>query len=139
MNSLGHVGVNVPDLELATRVFGDGLGLEVSWRSSVSDPHGDSMQKWLGLNTDAEGRFTFFRAGSGVEIEAIEWNRQSRNRDTLAADHRGHLALWVDDLDATVRKLAGLGCTIYDPHPSGFVYARTSWGQYLQLMPRSRG
>ncbi|MFZ2509705.1 MAG: VOC family protein [Gordonia sp. (in: high G+C Gram-positive bacteria)] len=134
---LGHVGINVPDLALAVALFTDTLGFDLVWSSSLSDGDGDGMARWFGLAQDASVQFAFVGSSANdVYIELLQWTTGLTAPDHALCDPGGrHLALWVADLPTTIRDLHAAGCHVYQPHPAGYVYAKTDWGLYLQLMP----
>lgn len=136
------MGVNVPDLGAAVELFRTAFGLEVTWESTLADEHGDGMSRWLGLHPETSVRFAFLESrDERVQLELLEWSSSTSDDNTasLAAVGMGHhIALWVDDMADVVGALCNAGCRVFDTHPVGFVYVRTPWGLYLQLMPEQR-
>ena len=108
VTGLFHAGVTVSDMERSLAFYRDGLGLEVEFDRIG----GDSPQTKvvLGLPLD-HFRTVFLRMPGGGFIELLEYH----GLETMPAASRpcdpggGHIALFVDDLDALFARLVSLG------------------------------
>jgi len=80
--------------------------------------------------------YAFVRLG-GSTVELIEWKvpEQSQHLANNSDWSGRHLAISVKDLDATMERPSQVpGLRLMRPSGKTFVYARTRWGLYLQLM-----
>ncbi|RRJ30753.1 VOC family protein [Halocatena pleomorpha] len=142
-----HVGLTVPDLDVAVAFFVDALGCEELYRKGpFGDPDGDSMARRLDVHPDATASLAMLRCGPTTNLELFEWNAPDRDETpTNNADVGGmHLALQVEDIDAAVSALSDRSdVTVLDgPHTNEdgptagltYVYCRVEWGLYLELL-----
>ena len=121
-----HIGVAVADLGAARELLGDKLGLTLVREHRGADPAPSTA---------------FYRCGE-VEIELLEHPRPEDRAVWLGGDSAGrieHIAIEVDDLEATLRVLEALGITADPPRPGPLgVSARTrpetTNGIVLQLL-----
>lgn len=125
---IDHVGLLVADLEEARRLYADVLGwtLERELRSEE-----------LGLDA------AFFRpAGGGAMVELIELTVEGKRAPVIASTAPGldHIAVRVDDLEATVAALAAEGIEtttgIFEigGRRTAFTRPETSGGVVYQLL-----
>lgn len=94
---LDHVGIVVDDLDEAKRFLGEVLGLPLRQESGSGSATGV--------------RTAFFRCGE-VEVEVLEMLDPERRRQRLGDGCQArieHLAIEVDDLEATMAALRALG------------------------------
>lgn len=94
LKRIHHIGVIVDDLAEASRLLGQGFGLSVS----PADVRPDL-------------RAAFFQCGE-VSVEVIEVTDPVARRARLGEGQRArieHIAIEVDDLDATLQALDALG------------------------------
>ncbi len=139
ITAIRHIGVVVADLEQALHFWRDVLGFRIEKRMEESGPHIDAM---MGL--------------SGVRLTTIKLAACDNNLVELLHFHSHpdkphwegrpfstgitHIALTVDDLDATCSKLAGEGVTFSSPpqySPDGYAkvtYGRGPEGVLLELV-----
>lgn len=139
-----HVAFTVPDLDEATRFFTDVLGFELLYRAGpFADADGEAMERTLGVDRRAVLTLAMLRLGT-TQVELLEWDgvaavkQHPRNSDAGAA----HLAVHVDDIDASVaelRAVAGVEVmrapTVVSEGPTTrlrYVYFRTRWGLQLE-------
>jgi catechol 2,3-dioxygenase-like lactoylglutathione lyase family enzyme len=109
IRGLHHTSRTVADLERSLGFYRDLLGLEV-----VADEelHGESLDRVVGLD-QARLRVVELALGDGRLLELIEY-RQPRGEPKAASATPAdvgadHMALLVDDVDATYTALAGAG------------------------------
>jgi lactoylglutathione lyase len=105
---LFHTGVTVSDMDQSLVFYRDGLGLEVEFDRKGGDS--PLTKVVLGLPLD-HFRVAFLKVPGGNFIELLEY----RGLETIPAASRpcdpggGHVALFVDDLDAVFARLTSLG------------------------------
>lgn len=106
---IDHVGINVNDLD-AAKAFFLALGLEVQGEGEVS---GELVDRVIGLD-NAHSTIVFMRVPNGqTAIELVKFNSpvDERGVQPVPANTLGirHLAIVVQDIDATVAKLKERG------------------------------
>jgi catechol 2,3-dioxygenase-like lactoylglutathione lyase family enzyme len=138
IDGLGHFGITVPDLGAAIEFFEGALGFETLSVHELEASKAE-MAAWFGVESRARARFAFMRLDADALVELIEWRVPGRDDSVPALTDAGgtHLALWVEDLD---KAIALLEChsevKVFQAHPDRFVYVRSPWGLYVQLMAR---
>ena len=150
LRQIDHVGLTVPDLEEATRFLVDVLGCEYLYSLGPFQDDGDWMSEHLGVHPRAtvpENRF--FRCGEQAIFEVFRYTcPDQRTVVPKNSDVGGDLiALYVDDLDAAVNFLKGLGVTVLgEPtaskgHNLGqrWVYFLAPWGLQFELVSYPNG
>ena len=146
---IDHIGVTVPDIDAATTFFEAAFDAVVLYdmrrrdepANSTSEAHG-----YLGIpGTMAQGAMRMLALPDGPGIELFEYLGPDQ-RDAAHPSDLGwqHLALYADDLDATLARVEAAGATRNsDPRPlrgleagdgNRFVYTRTPWGSTLELV-----
>ena len=124
-----HVGLVVADLERALSFWRDVLGFRVDRKMDESGPHIDAM---MGLE---EVRVTTIKlaAPDGNLIELLHFPShpdQPAWTGTPYSTGFTHVALTVDDVDATCQKLAEAGVTFEaSPQRSPDGYAKVTYGR----------
>ena len=113
-----HIGICVTDLEKSLRFWCDGLGFE----TTMVPPVGSEWKEALEVRGEGDLAFTaHFIKKDGFEFELLHYanpgvhGQASTSRNQLGFTH---LALYVDDLDATHRPTGGVRrhpCRV-DPH-----------------------
>ncbi|MBH1938905.1 VOC family protein [Streptomyces sp. AV19] len=147
-----HVGCTVPDLEQAVAFFTDVLGAQLAYREGpYEDPGGDWMRRQLGVHPRSAVRIAMLRLGATLNLELFQYEGPGRRREMPRNDDWGghHLALWADDFDASVRRLAATpGVRLLgEPQRVGegpiegtrWVYFTTPWGMHLELVHAPEG
>lgn len=141
-----HVGLTVPDLDEAVAFFRDVLGAEVLFRAGpYRDPSGDWMAEHLGVHPRAQLDLVMLRLGPTLNVELFEVSSPDARTDPPRTSDvgAGHLALYVDDMDAAVAFLHGRGVatlgapTTIDDGPSAglrWVHFRSPWGATFELV-----
>ena len=102
-----HGGITVSDMERSLVFYRDGLELEMEFDRILDAPY---LKEVLALPFD-HIRAVYFRLPGGGFVELLEY----RGIEQLPAASRpcdpgaGHLALYVDDVQAVYDRLIGLG------------------------------
>lgn len=144
---LDHVGITVPDLELATRFFVDVLGFQAEARLG---PIKSEDSDWMAVNLDADPRAILhiqIVSGPAGKVELFGFDEKGGNvRFPGRADNGAtSLGLNVTDLDQAVQRLSAAGVTVlgdFKSVPDGpnaglrWVYVKAPWGQLLFLQQR---
>jgi catechol 2,3-dioxygenase-like lactoylglutathione lyase family enzyme len=136
--AVNHPGFVVNDLAAASAFFVDVLGFDALPRKgSTSDPGGQRMTDWFGVDPTAESRWAFFRLGDDV-VELMEWTAPDQNQTAPRNSDVGgrHLAISTPDLDAAIARVKDQpGVTVRAKTESGFVYISTPFGLEIQISP----
>jgi len=146
VRGVDHIGITVPDLDVAHEFFVGVLGCEYMYRlGPYQDPTGDWMRKHLGVDDRAVmERLHFYRLGGHAIFEVFQYRAQDaclvppRNSDI--GGH--HVAVYVDDLEAAVAALHRNGLTVLgEPTVSRgpsegqrWVYFLSPWGMQFELV-----
>jgi len=150
---IDHVGYTVPNLEEAVAFFTEVLGGElVFYAGPFSDPDGNWMQTNLDVDPSTSLRLAMIRMGADTNIELFQYYAPDQNTVMPRnSDHGGrHFAIYVDDIHAAAEYMRGIpGVTVLGeptlnepPSPnagSTFVYTRTPWGMYIELLSAPDG
>ena len=109
-----HIGICVTDLEKSLRFWCDGLGFE----TTMVPPVGSEWKEALEVQGEGDLAFTaHFIKKDGFEFELLHYanpgvhGQASTSRNQLGFTH---LALYVDDLDATIDRLVECGGTLVE-------------------------
>ena len=141
-----HIGLTVPDIDIATRFFVDVLGGEVLFEIGPFVADDDWMQAHLGVHPRAViRRLRMLRLAAGPSIELFEYaapdQDPARPRNSDAGGY--HLAFYVTDMEAAVAHLKRHGVTLLgDPTTMTegasagltWVYFLSPWGLQLELI-----
>ncbi len=138
-----HVGLTVPDLEVAERFLVDVLGAQVVFDGgAIEDP--EVMTRVLGANPgDRVRRYKFFRLGTGLNLEVFQYDTRDAGR--MPGNHQAgghHLALYVDEIGPAIAHLRAHGFQVDEPEHitegpaagSWWVYFKAPWGLQLELV-----
>lgn len=146
-----HFGITVPDLEAATTWLVDVLGCELMYSLG---PFRSDDSDWMAehMNNDPRAvmeELRFFRCGGQAILEVFQYSapeqRETPPRNSDVGGH--HVALYVDDLDASVGYLREVGVTVLgDPTVSRgasegqrWVYFLAPWGMQFELVSYPHG
>ncbi|MER5996856.1 VOC family protein [Streptomyces viridosporus] len=149
VRGIDHVGVTVPEIDVATTFFRHALNAEVLYdtlRREDGSNEGPSIEQGLGVPEGAqEMRIRMLMLPHGPGLELFEF-RAPHQREPVVPSDLGwqHLAVYVDDLDAAALRVeeAG-GTTLSSPRPlpsveagprNRMMYTRTPWGSTLELI-----
>ena len=139
-----HGGITVRDMEASLGFYRDGLELEMEFDRILDAPY---LKEVLGLQFDFI-RAVYFRLPGGGFVELLEYH----GIEQLSAASRpcdfggGHLALYVDDVQAVYDRLTGLGyrarhetITSIDAGPNAgakSAYVADPDGYYIELFQK---
>lgn len=150
--NVDHIAYTVPDLDQAVTFFTDVLGAELIYREGpVHDPHGEMMNRQLGVHPRARALIAMLRLGPVTNLELFEYEAPDQIRGLPANSDWGghHLAIHVTDIDAAAHylseqpgiQLLGSTQTIPDGPIAGnrWIYFRTPWGMQMELVQTSPG
>lgn len=141
-----HIGITVPDLEVATRFFVDVLGAEQFYDLGPFESSDDWMETHLGVAREARvDRLRFMRLGAGLNLELFEYTAPAQAETHPRNSDVGgfHLALYVDDFDKALAHLREHDVkimgepTVRTSGPSAgqtWVYFVAPWGLQLELV-----
>jgi catechol 2,3-dioxygenase-like lactoylglutathione lyase family enzyme len=116
VRGIDHVGITVDDIDAAGRFLEAGLGAELIFEAlRPTDPpyQGDAFERLLNLPSGAKlHQIRMYRVGNGPGIELFYYTADDR-RPAIRASDRGlqHVAVYADDLDASVERLIAAGAT----------------------------
>ncbi|WP_267421536.1 MULTISPECIES: VOC family protein [unclassified Curtobacterium] len=146
---IDHVGVTVPCIDAATMFFMAALDAVVLYDIRLRDeaPNGTpEAHRYLGMPSSmAQGAIRMLALPEGPGLELFEYLGPDQ-RDPAHPSDLGwqHLAVYADDLDATLAKVeAAGGRRNSDPRDlrgpeagagNRFVYTRTPWGSTLEIV-----
>ncbi len=125
---LHHVGIVVRNLDDTMDLYSKMLGLEPESRHEIAE---------------AKLRIANYRIGEGSQVEFLEAAPGSPLAQFLESNGEGlhHIAFEVDDIDAELRALAGMGIGLVDkearPGPEGkiaFVGPQATHGVLIELV-----
>jgi catechol 2,3-dioxygenase-like lactoylglutathione lyase family enzyme len=145
VRGVDHIGVTVPDLEAAHDFFTRVLGCTYLYRLGPFQHDDHWMSEHLGVDdATVMRRLHFYRLGGQAVFEVFEYDAADQvttpPRNSDVGGH--HVALYVEDLDASVAALRGAGVEVMgDPTASRgpsegqrWVYFRSPWGMQFELV-----
>jgi catechol 2,3-dioxygenase-like lactoylglutathione lyase family enzyme len=123
VRGIDHAGITVASLTAALVFYRDLLGLRVTDEGEDSGPELDAITGLSG----ARIRYAELDLGGGRLLEVIEYAQpEGRRLEQRPVDPgASHLALRVDDVDATSARLAAAGVTILGRPTT--ITARGAW------------
>ncbi len=137
-----HVGLTVPDLDVAERFLVGVLGAVMIFDGgTITDP--DTMARVLGANPGDSTRYRFYRLGHGLNLEVFEYRTAAPGLHPGNHQSGGHhIALYVDDIALAVAHLRSHGVMVDDPEyittgpaaGSRWVYFKAPWGLQMELV-----
>jgi len=146
-----HVGLTVPDMDVATAFFVDVLGAELLFEVGPFSSDDDWMEKHLGVHPGAViRRLRMLRLATGPSLELFEYSTPDQERRSPRNSDAGghHLAFYVTDMDAAIAhlkrhgvELLGEPTTMTDGASAGliWVYFLAPWGLQLELVSAPKG
>jgi catechol 2,3-dioxygenase-like lactoylglutathione lyase family enzyme len=151
--SVDHVGYTVPDLAQAVGFFTEVLGGQVVFYAGpFSDPDGNWMTTNLDVERQARLRFAMIRMGADTNVELFQYTASDQNLTPPRNSDVGgrHIAIYVDDIRAAVEYLRSIDSVTVLGEPtlneapspnagSTFVYFRSPWGMYFELLSAPDG
>ncbi len=138
---IDHVGMNVPDIDAATRFFSELMGARV-----ISDTRpGNLPEQWKAqfrwhASSELE-RFVMLQLAGGAKVELFQYRGAEIDRVHPHGDDAGatHVALKTDDIDSSLtllksRKVTILNEPITNPDGIRWFYFQTPWGAQIELV-----
>lgn len=151
LTGIEHIGLTVPDIEAATRFFGDVIGAETLYDVGPFQSADDWMANHLAVHPRARiNKVRVLRLANGPVLELFEFTAPDQDR-TIArnSDWGGfHLAFYVEDMDKALVALKSHGLEIQSgpvtmtEGPSAgleWLYFKAPWGQQLELVSYPAG
>ncbi|MFK8912646.1 VOC family protein [Streptomyces sp. YS-3] len=150
LRAVHHIAFTVPRLDEAVAFFTGVLGAEEAYRTGPIAAADDWMRRQLGVDPRATVHIAMLRLGPALNVELFEYTGPGRHRRMPRNSDVGghHLALWTDDFDASVRRLAATPGVrmLGEPQEVGegpirgtrWVYLTTPWGLHLELVHAPR-
>lgn len=145
---IDHVGVTVPDLDLAITFLEAALGAVALYRNvtSASPQMGPHTEQVLGLpQGTVVWQMCMMSLGHGPGIELFEMHGPDQRDPARPCDFGlQHFAVYVDDIHAACARFTKAGGTLLT-EPQGqpsleagpgnmFCYGRTPWGMIIELL-----
>jgi len=146
MRAIHHVGITVRDLDVSVAFYHDLLGLPFAIAPTPWF-EGPNLARGLGVESPASLRVALFEIGRGATwLEILEY-RSPRSHSDRALDQNdigaGHVAIHVDDIEATFLNLQARGI-VFNSTPAfvddgplagwRWVYFRDPDGHMLELV-----
>jgi catechol 2,3-dioxygenase-like lactoylglutathione lyase family enzyme len=130
---VNHVGQCVVDLDRAARFYVELLGFEVDRTLEVPD---DAAGPLLGVAPPVGLSAVYLRRG-GFQLELLAFDRPGNPPAPVRAMNEPgltHLSFSVDDVDATLDRVAALGGEVVT-RVTGAAFVRDPDGQLLEVLP----
>jgi catechol 2,3-dioxygenase-like lactoylglutathione lyase family enzyme len=114
IRGIDHVGITVDDMEIAHRFLEEGLGAEFLYEALPADAspvEGDEFENLLGLPQGTRlHNVRMYGLAVGPGIEVFHYTSSDQRPSARASDYgMQHLAVYSDDIDATVVRLVEAG------------------------------
>lgn len=139
LTGLDHVGLTVPDIEVATRFFADVLGAEAIYDIGPFESADDWMANHLApVKGTHIYRMRVLRIANGPVLELMQFSGPAT---PIAGGW--HMAFYVDDIERALTALKAhdvkiqSGPVTMTEGPSAglqWLYFQTPWGQQLELV-----
>ena len=145
---LEHVGLTVPDIDVATRFFSEVLGAETLYDIGPFASPDEWMAVHLAMQANSRiHRLRVLKVANGPTLELFEFQRDSgAGTDAARIGRNGgnwHMAFYVDDMDQALAALKQHGVAIQSgpvtmtQGPSAgltWLYFSAPWGLQLELV-----
>ncbi|SDA92465.1 Catechol 2,3-dioxygenase [Pseudomonas sp. NFACC15-1] len=148
VSAIDHVGINVPDIDTATRFFSALMGARVI--SDISPgkipDQWKSQFRWHG--SSELQRFVMLQMDGGAKLELFQYQGSEVNQVQPHGDDAGasHVALRTADIDGSLATLKRLNVTILNEPITNtdgvrWFYFQAPWGTQIELvlLPQSVG
>ena len=141
VSTIDHVGMNVPDIDSATKFFSDLMGARIiSDMSPGSIPDEWKAQFRWHKSSDLK-RFVMLQMAGGAKIELFQYQGAEIDHAHPHGDDAGasHVALRTSDIDRSLALLKSMNVTILNEpitNPDGvrWFYFQTPWGSQIELV-----
>jgi catechol 2,3-dioxygenase-like lactoylglutathione lyase family enzyme len=146
LTGIDHIGLTVPDVEVASRFFADVIGAEALYDIGPFESADEWMAQHLAVDPRSRiHRLRVLKVANGPVLELFEL----RGPEASAGEQRNasyggwHMAFYVDDMDKALLALKAHGVRILSgpvtmtEGPSAgmeWLYFQAPWGQQLELV-----
>lgn len=141
VSTIDHVGMNVPDIDEATRFFSDLMGAKVISDMSPGSIPDQWKQQFRWHASSNLQRFVMLQMAGGAKLELFQYHGADINPAHPHGDDAGagHVALQTDDIDRSLALLKSKHVTILNEpvtNPDGvrWFYFQTPWGSQIELV-----
>ena len=135
-----HVGITVPDLDMAIQFFENALGAEMLWKL------GPFHETPTGVPIHSI-HMAMLRLGPNINVELMAFDADTQNRSMPSNIDYGatHIAFFVDDLEAAAAALKEHGAELLKgpldakgdlKRGERIWYFKTPWGAFLEILWR---
>lgn len=146
IRAIEHIGITVPDLELATSFFIDAFGAEKIYDMLHEPLAGPAVESGLGLPEGARiEAIRMLRLGEGPNLELFTYSGTAQRQPVVPSDYGlQHFCVYVDDIEEAAIRLEKAGGQLLSTPgvlPGGdagegnrYLYARTPWGSTVEIV-----
>lgn len=146
LTGIEHIGLTVPDIDVATRFFADVLGAEAVYDIGPFEHADDWMANHLAVHPRSRiNKMRVLKVANGPALELFEFTAPDQERRVPRnSDYGGwHIAFYVEDMEQALTALKGhqaeiqSGPVIMTEGPSAgleWLYFKAPWGQQLELV-----
>ena len=146
LTGVEHIGLTVPDIEVATRFFAEVIGAETLYDIGPFERPDDWMAAHLAVHPRARiNKLRVLRVANGPVLELFEFTAPDQQRAIPRNSDFGgwHMAFYVENMDAALVALRAHGSDIQSgpvemtEGPSAglsWLYFKAPWGQQLELV-----
>ncbi len=116
VKGVGHIGINVPDLDGALTFFSDVLGFEKASELELLELD-ESWKKRYKIHKEAViERIVVIQSSSGSKIELFQYKSEKSNKKLPFGEDPAwyHIAFYTDDIYKSVAYLKSKGITFLD-------------------------
>jgi catechol 2,3-dioxygenase-like lactoylglutathione lyase family enzyme len=150
-STLDHMGLTVPDIDAATRLFESLLGARRLFDVGPFSADDDWMARHVGVHPRAvirTLRLLKLPGGGMLELFAYEGPESGANIPANSQVGGHHVAFRVDDIQAAMQRAAQLGCTVMGEATTmgagpnaglTWVYVRAPWGLQMEFVSYADG
>jgi catechol 2,3-dioxygenase-like lactoylglutathione lyase family enzyme len=141
VSAIDHVGMNVPDIDAATRFFSELVGAQVISDISPGNIPDQWKTQFRWHSSSNLQRFVMLQLTGGAKLELFQYRGAEINHVQPHGDDAGasHLALRTDDIDQSLALLRSKNVTILnDPITNAdgvrWFYFQAPWGSQIELV-----
>lgn len=146
LTGIEHIGLTVPDIEMATAFFVDLLGAEALYDIGPFESPDDWMAQHLAVHPRSRiNKLRVLRVANGPVLELFEFTAPDQQTQVPRNSDVGgwHLAFYVEDMDQALAALKQHKVEIQSgpvhmtEGPSAgmqWLYFKAPWGQQLELV-----
>ncbi len=146
LTGIEHIGLTVPDIDVATRFFQDVTGAETLYDIGPFESSDDWMAQHLAVHPRSRiNKLRVIRIANGPVLELFEFAAPDQDtRHPRNSDYGGwHMAFYVEDMDKALLALKQhdlqiqSGPVTMTEGPSAgmqWLYFQAPWGQQLELV-----